>query len=138
MLLHADDQNFFNDARVTQPLCTILQVALVDLLTVWGLKPMAVVGHSSGEIAAAYCAGALSKASAYKVAYFRGALSSELSRFKHSKGSMLAVALSKDDVQVYLDEVSSLWSSGRLLVGCVNSPQNVTLSGEEICIDFIK
>ena len=138
MLLHADDQNFFNDARVTQPLCTILQVALVDLLTVWGLKPMAVVGHSSGEIAAAYCAGALSKASAYKVAYFRGALSSELSRFKHSKGSMLAVALSKDDVQVYLDEVSSLWGSGRLVVGCVNSPQNVTLSGEEICIDFIK
>lgn len=138
MLLRADDQTFFNDARVTQPLCTILQVALVDLLTLWELKPMAVVGHSSGEIAAAYCAGALSKASAYKVAYFRGALSSELSRFKHSKGSMLAVALSEYNVQVYLDEVSSLWGSGRLVVGCVNSPQNVTLSGEEICIDFIK
>lgn len=35
-------------------LCTALQIALVDLLHHAGIVPEAVVGHSSGEIAAAY------------------------------------------------------------------------------------
>ena len=42
-----------NEPARSQPLCTILQVALVDLLGSFGLEPAAVVGHSSGEIAAA-------------------------------------------------------------------------------------
>ena len=42
-----------NDPSYGQPLCTALQIALVDLLESWGVSPAAVVGHSSGEIAAA-------------------------------------------------------------------------------------
>ena len=42
-----------NDAKYSQPLCTIVQVALVELLQSFGLEPSGVVGHSSGEIAAA-------------------------------------------------------------------------------------
>lgn len=42
-----------NDAEYSQPLCTILQIALVDLLDSFGILPCKVVGHSSGEIAAA-------------------------------------------------------------------------------------
>lgn len=42
-----------NGPAYSQPLCTILQIALVDLLHSFGAKPSAVVGHSSGEIAAA-------------------------------------------------------------------------------------
>lgn len=42
-----------NDPMLAQPLCTAIQVALVDLLSTFGLKASAVVGHSSGEIAAA-------------------------------------------------------------------------------------
>lgn len=34
----------------SQPLCTALQIALVDLLKTWGIQPKSVVGHSSGEI----------------------------------------------------------------------------------------
>lgn len=37
----------------SQTLCTVLQIALVELLSYFGIKPSAVVGHSSGEIAAA-------------------------------------------------------------------------------------
>lgn len=42
--------------EISQPICTVLQIGLVDLLRSWGVTPKKVVGHSSGEIAAAYCA----------------------------------------------------------------------------------
>lgn len=38
----------------SQPLCTVLQIALVDLMADWGVKPRATVGHSSGEIGQYY------------------------------------------------------------------------------------
>jgi acyl transferase domain-containing protein len=43
-----------NNPAYSQPLCSALQVALVDLLESFGIMPAAVVGHSSGEIAASY------------------------------------------------------------------------------------
>lgn len=42
-----------NDPAYSQPLCTALQIALVDLLESFGVTPDTVIGHSSGEIAAA-------------------------------------------------------------------------------------
>ncbi|KAJ5887818.1 hypothetical protein N7495_007859 [Penicillium taxi] len=50
-------------------------VALVDLLRSWGVVPMAVVRHSSGEIAAAYAAEALSRKTCLKIALHRGLVS---------------------------------------------------------------
>ncbi len=47
-------------------------MALVDLLAHWNVRPNAVVGHSSGEIAAAYAKGSLSREQAWLVAYHRG------------------------------------------------------------------
>lgn len=47
-------------ARYSQPICTALQIALSNMMDAWNILPTAVVGHSSGEIAAAYCAQALS------------------------------------------------------------------------------
>jgi acyl transferase domain-containing protein len=41
-------------AKFSQPLCVILQIALVKLLQHWGIMPAAVIGHSSGEIGQ-YC-----------------------------------------------------------------------------------
>lgn len=42
-----------NKLEYSQPLCTSLQIALVNLLESFGVVPDSVVGHSSGEIAAA-------------------------------------------------------------------------------------
>lgn len=52
-LLRSEEESKINDPELSQSLCTILQVALVNLLRRFDVKPSAVVGHSSGEIAAA-------------------------------------------------------------------------------------
>lgn len=52
-ILKDKDTSNVNDPAYSQPLCTALQIALVDLLRSFKIIPSAVVGHSSGEIAAA-------------------------------------------------------------------------------------
>ncbi|KAK3687885.1 hypothetical protein B0T22DRAFT_439466 [Podospora appendiculata] len=103
-------------------------VGMVDLLKACGIQPAAVVGHSSGEIAAAYSAGGISKESAWRLSYFRGVVSSTLARSTQSEGAMLAAQLSEADVQPYLDRAISS-KSDYVTVGCINSPKSVTLSG---------
>lgn len=58
------------EAEFSQPLCTALQLGLVDTLAFVGITPAAVVGHSSGEIAAAYTAGALTAEAAIPLLSF--------------------------------------------------------------------
>lgn len=57
-------------AELSQPCCTALQIALVDLLASWNIHPAAVAGHSSGEIGAAYACGSLSAEDAIVSAYY--------------------------------------------------------------------
>lgn len=97
-------------------------MALVDLLRHWGVSPNAVIGHSSGEIAAAYAQGTLTPRDAWAVAYHRGRLASAIK----SDGSMLATGLGVEQAQSYI----SHYASGRVVVGCVNSPSSTTLSGD--------
>lgn len=58
-LVESGDQSHIGHSEVSQPSCTAIQIALVDLLEDLSIRPKSVVGHSSGEIAAAYAAGAL-------------------------------------------------------------------------------
>lgn len=114
----------------SQPLCTVLQVALVDLLRQWNILPTIVTGHSSGEIGAAYSMGALSAEDSWKIAFHRGRLAKDLQFIAPGlKGGMLAVGLSEADVQPYLRKMR-LSDSDVLSVACVNSPSNVTISGD--------
>ncbi|KAK1148135.1 Type I Iterative Polyketide synthase (PKS) [Aspergillus melleus] len=130
LLTQADATTFdINDPEYAQPLTTALQISLVNLLSSLGLSPTKVVGHSSGEIAAAsYAAGALSLVSACKVSYFRGVYASRLRR-ENDTGGMMAVPLSHDTAQPYLDDVMSRATTGGIYVACINSPDNVTISG---------
>lgn len=115
-------------AEYSQPLCTVLQVAVVDLLKEWGIIPTAVTGHSSGEIGAAYCLGALSREDAWKVAYYRGVLSTGL---KDANGSMMAVGMSPEKAAELINKVAP----GEVTVACINSPSSVTMSGDTVGID---
>ena len=127
-----------NGPEFSQPLCTALQIALVELLRSFGITPTAVVGHSSGEIAAAYCTGALSLRAACKVAYSRGRLAAQLAKTAMVKGSMLAVGLPESKVGRYLSKVALKFKHAGLVVACINSPKSVTLSGDEEQIDAVK
>lgn len=114
----------------------MLQVALVDLLASWNIRPEAVVGHSSGEIAAAYCIGALSREAAWKISYFRGSLSARLAmETREQPGSMISVALSETELLPIIEQLSS---QGRIAVGCVNSPKNTTMTGDKNVVDDLK
>ncbi|KAM3564384.1 hypothetical protein ARSEF4850_001894 [Beauveria asiatica] len=64
----------------SQTLCSVLQVALVDLVRHWNVKPRATIGHSSGEIAAAYAAGYISHSDAIKIAHVRDLSSAAVTR----------------------------------------------------------
>ncbi|PNY20705.1 Polyketide synthase [Tolypocladium capitatum] len=111
----------------SQPLCTALQLAILTVLEDWGVKPSSVVGHSSGEIAAAYAAGYLTKEDAIKVAYYRGLAAKQLAtEADGAQGvGMLAVGLGADAVLPFLEPYHGL-----VHIACFNSPSSVTLSGK--------
>lgn len=129
-LLKDEDSSRINEPEISQPATTAIQIALVDLLTLYlGVSPSSVCGHSSGEIAAAYTSGFLSREQAWELAFYRGRCASTLQASEDTenhKGGMLAVGLSSSEVQKYVDRVGN----DRVAVACINSPISVTLSGD--------
>ncbi|KAJ3951746.1 hypothetical protein N0V92_011836 [Colletotrichum tropicale] len=121
----------------SQTLCTVLQVALVDLLGSWNLAPKRVVGHSSGEIGAAYAAGALDRESAWKVAYYRGVVSARPAA-DNTRGAMVAVGCTAEEVAPLIAQVNEkLGADGELVIACYNSPRSLTISGDEAKVDAL-
>ncbi|KAL0944620.1 polyketide synthase [Colletotrichum truncatum] len=122
-----------NDPALAQPLCTCIQVALVELLRSWNIHPSAVCGHSSGEIAAAFCAGAITRESTWKIAYYRGVVAKKaLENTEKEPTTMMSVGLGEKDVTAYLTGGPQ---ESSVAVGCINSPINVTLTGSRKQID---
>ncbi|KAL6857742.1 putative Hybrid PKS-NRPS biosynthetic cluster [Amphichorda felina] len=131
-LLKTKEDSRLGESLLSQPLCAALQLAIVDLLKAWGIVPTAVIGHSSGEIAAAYAAGILSFRNAIICAYYRGLYMSGGSNLPQ-KGAMMAVG-------VTLAEGGSLLEpyTGRIALAAVNSPTSLTLSGDEDAVVELK
>ncbi|CAG8144392.1 unnamed protein product [Penicillium salamii] len=127
-LISRDHSLHLEDPVLAHPLCTILQVATVDLLRTWNVLPASVVGHSSGEIPAAYAAGFISRKAAWRIAYYRGVVS-KAQESRH--GSMMAVKADEETLRSYID---SEVPGGTLTIACVNSPSNFTVSGDETAL----
>ncbi|RSL66807.1 hypothetical protein CEP54_003548 [Fusarium duplospermum] len=128
-----------NKPQYSQPLSTAIQIALVELLHSFEVRPKAVVGHSSGEITAAYAVGGLDLESACKVSYFRGQLAGQLREASASyPGAMISINVAEDRVPDYLRGTLGREYVALISVACVNSPLNCTLSGPEDVIDKIK
>ncbi|CRG83761.1 Lovastatin nonaketide synthase [Talaromyces islandicus] len=134
----AKDMSRINTPEVAQPATTALQIALVDLLRSVGVQPAAVIGHSSGEIAASYTQGTLSAAEAIRIAFFRGICAARLSQTQDRAGGMISVGISKDDAATYIEEIARAHGRRGLDIACINSQKNVTVSGDETQVDALR
>lgn len=110
-----------------QPLSTALQLAMLAVLESWHVRADFVAGHSSGEVAAACCAGLLTPAQAILAAYLRGLAAKEFRPAQRM--GMLVVGLSPEAVQPYLKSMGGYAGEGEVTIACYNSPSSVTLSG---------
>ncbi|KAK3292394.1 uncharacterized protein B0H64DRAFT_406548 [Chaetomium fimeti] len=133
-LLAPAETSRLSEAALSQPLCTAVQILLIDLLHTAGVRFRAVVGHSSGEIAAAYAAGFLSAADAICIAYYRGLFAPLASGGDGQKGGMLAAGTSIEDARE-LCGADAFAVDARLSVAAHNSPTSVTLSGDSDAVD---
>ncbi|KAK0616599.1 KR domain-containing protein [Immersiella caudata] len=129
VLLEPAENSRIGDAEFSQPLCTAIQVALVQVLEHWGIRPAVTVGHSSGEIAAAYAAGLISAGDAIAAAYYRGRVTKDIT----TNGAMLAVGLGAEAVTHFTSR-----HGGKVVVACHNSPSSVTLSGDADVIEQVR
>ncbi len=124
-VIWGDDAALLQSTEYAQPALFAVEVALAALLQRWGVVPDVVMGHSVGEISAAYVAGVLSLADAAKVVAGRGRLMAGLP----PGGVMVAVAASEADVAPLLTEEVS--------IAAVNGPNAVVISGPQEPVDAV-
>ena len=122
------DPALIHSPEVAQTASTALQIGLVDLLDVWNIRPEVAVGHSSGEIAAAYASGRITAAEAIAAAYLRGRAVSQ----NVMKGSMLAIGVGEEEAQEWVANYHP-----QVRVGAINSGHSVTLTGDQDAIASI-
>ncbi|WP_226899779.1 type I polyketide synthase [Nonomuraea phyllanthi] len=105
--------------EIAQPLLFAVQAGLVDMLAAAGVRPGAVLGHSVGEVAAAYAAGALSLRQAAQVIAERGRAQS----VTRGQGRMAAIGLPETAAR------EALAAHPQLEIAAVNSGRDVTVAG---------
>ncbi len=117
-----------SDTRIAQPSIMAIQIALTELWRSWGIVPDGCVGHSIGEVAAAYTAGALTLEQAVEVIYHRSRGQNKAT----DKGKMLAVALSLSDAKMAIKGYED-----RVSIAAINGPEMLTLSGDAEPLELI-
>ena len=113
---------------VVQPALFAVMVSLAELWRSIGVRPDAVIGHSQGEIAAAYVAGALSLRDAARVVTLRSKLLLALS----GRGGMASLACGTDQARELLAPYGD-----RVSIAAINGRSAVVLSGEVAALDEI-
>ncbi|KAE8448019.1 hypothetical protein EG329_009942 [Mollisiaceae sp. DMI_Dod_QoI] len=121
------------EAAISQPLCTAIQIILVDHLRTADITLSGVVGHSSGEIGAAYAAGFISAEVAITIAHLRGLFAKLAGAGK--TGAMLAVGTSMSEAQDFCETEAF---KDRIVLAASNSSDSVTLSGDADAIGEAK
>ncbi|MFF3224669.1 SDR family NAD(P)-dependent oxidoreductase [Nocardia suismassiliense] len=110
--------------EVAQPALFAVQLGLAEMLRNKGVEPAAVVGHSVGEVAAAYLAGALDLDAACLVIAERSAAQARTA----GRGRMAAVGMSAAEIARELDGLPGVELAG------INSRKDVTVSGDSAAV----
>ena len=120
-ILHSEEDSNIGETNIAQPAIFSIQIALAALWKSWGIEANAFVGHSIGEVAAAYLSGALNFEDAIKVIFHRSRIQQKAS----GKGKMLAVGLTAEEAKIRIDRFKD-----RVSIAAVNGAETVALAGD--------
>ena len=115
------------DVRISLPCIVFTQVALTELILKTGVKPSAVLGHSTGEMVAAWACGAITLEQLCELTYVRASLQAKM-----RPGAMAAWATSWEEADAL---VKSLALEEKVVIAAINTPSAVTLAGDLEAID---
>ncbi|MFI2474182.1 SDR family NAD(P)-dependent oxidoreductase [Nocardia xishanensis] len=118
-LREADGAPSIERVDVVQPALFATMVSLAALWRSYGIEPAAVIGHSQGEVAAAYVAGALSLSDAARIVTMR----SKPLRTLPGSGGMASINASADRVRELMDGLDDLY------IAAINSPTITVVAG---------
>nr|UXE44357.1 phthiocerol synthesis polyketide synthase type I PpsE [uncultured bacterium] len=127
-LLDDAEGAFIDDTGNTQPALFSVQAALVDLWRSWGIVPDLVMGHSVGEFAASYCAGAYTLEQALDLIADRANIMQALPR----NGAMIAVFVDEQSAAQLIEQLGLGVS-----IAAANAPQSTVISGVGTEIEVI-
>ncbi len=128
-MLKPEQDSKVTDTAVAQPANFLIQVGLTALWRSRGVDPGAIIGHSVGEVTAAYVAGVLTLEEALLVSYHR----SRIQKKAAGAGKMLAVSMNQEQCTSLLREMK-----GEVSIAAINSPTAVTLAGDALALQSIQ
>ena len=127
-MVRTEKESRIDRTFIAQPAIFALQVGLAELWRSWGVHPSSILGHSVGEVAAAWCAGVYGLEDAVRIIFHR----SRLQETTAGRGKMAAVGLSEAEAVKAIGELDD-----RVQVAAINGPALVTLSGETAALQTV-
>ncbi|WP_405853291.1 SDR family NAD(P)-dependent oxidoreductase [Streptomyces sp. NBC_00090] len=125
LVFYGEDPTVVNQTRITQPALVALELALAALWESWGVRAVAVMGHSVGEIAAAVHAGVMSLDDGMTLIAHRARLMQST-----APGGMLSVPAAPETVAAWAAEAG-------VDVAAVNGPESVVVAGPSDRLDTL-
>lgn len=120
-----EDRELIKETKLAQIALFVIEYALAQLLTAWGVKPAGFIGHSLGELTAACLSGVFTLEEGIYLILERGRLMQSM-----PKGSMLSINASGNEIKSFLTD--------KICIAAMNSSQQCTVSGAEADIEEFK
>ncbi|KAM9960405.1 hypothetical protein ACTFIW_009545 [Dictyostelium discoideum] len=120
--ISVDDMKSIHNPALAQPAICMVQISLFELYKHWGIKPTFIVGHSLGDVTAAYCSGMIDLETECYLIYHRSIAQSTTT----GCGRMLSINISPEK---FIEQFSSRYPD--VEISCYNSPTSIVIGGKE-------